>query len=115
MTHTILLLQRTGSVQSRTWAEFETVGASIEHLIDLYEQHLTEQNPNLSHIQYSAEELTGYLERFKELAALVYDSKQKAYVPHDKGWLRERVVQQLLRDAQGGGQRHGGARGGRRR
>ncbi|KAG9294302.1 hypothetical protein G9A89_021661 [Geosiphon pyriformis] len=119
--HTILLLQKTNNRNTRIWLEYKTVALAIEDIISMHETRLTEQNPNVGHINYSVDDLLAFMDGHQELSALVLEPSLKAYMPRDRTWLKERVVAHLRRQAQqaslseGQNSRTAIWRGGRRR
>ncbi|OZJ02640.1 hypothetical protein BZG36_05092 [Bifiguratus adelaidae] len=106
-------------MSSRTYYDFETVGLAIERklqhypdntgyrnslltlnhpdIIKLYEQRLSQQNPQLRQLRYSADDLINFLDTYKEFVALVFEPNSKTYIPHDKNWLKEKIIANLRR------------------
>jgi hypothetical protein len=65
-------------------------------------------NPNARNFTYDIKDLYNYIDQLSDLGALVYvsiyheltpfisfDQNLKAYVPHNKDWIKERVFKHL--------------------
>ncbi|KAI9593527.1 enhancer of rudimentary [Syncephalis fuscata] len=96
-THTILLIQRDSNPKTRTFSEHETVSAAMQALVETYQARLKALHPREANITYDIEDLYRYIDGYSELAALVFDSKQMAYAPRDKAWIKERIHHLLAR------------------
>ncbi|KAI8052319.1 rudimentary enhancer [Syncephalis plumigaleata] len=96
-THTILLIQRDHNPKSRTFSEHETVSAAMQALVDTYQARLKAIHPREANITYDINQLYEYIDAYAELAALVFDTKQMAYAPRDKNWIKERIHHLLAR------------------
>uniref|UniRef100_A0A183BLJ5 Enhancer of rudimentary homolog n=1 Tax=Globodera pallida TaxID=36090 RepID=A0A183BLJ5_GLOPA len=47
MAHTILLIQSSAKVDSRTWSDYETLTDCMEAVCKIYEEHLKKLNPDV--------------------------------------------------------------------
>ncbi|CAK5105676.1 unnamed protein product [Meloidogyne enterolobii] len=79
MTHTILLIQSSAKVDSRTWSDYETLTDCMEAVCKIYEEHLKKLNPDLPCIQYDISDLFKFIDRLADLCCLVLD--KNVYVP----------------------------------
>ena len=61
-------------------------------LISLYEKRLKEINPGLRNINYSVQDFNNYLDHLPDACALVFSQKTLSYTPHDKEWLKSKVL-----------------------
>ena len=59
--HTIVLIQYTSNLQTRSYIDFPSVGAAMDALVKMYEHKLKELNPSLQHITYDISDLYKYL------------------------------------------------------
>ncbi|KAL0074822.1 enhancer of rudimentary-domain-containing protein [Phycomyces blakesleeanus] len=89
--HTILLVQPTNGA-NRTYSDFETIAATLDHVASLFEQKLQRENPRSGQIQYRAEDLFRFIDSYKEFVALVFDQTTQAYLPRDKEWIKDRLL-----------------------
>ncbi|KAI8879392.1 enhancer of rudimentary [Backusella circina FSU 941] len=89
--HTILLLQPNMS-QSRTYYDFPEEAGAMNQIADLFEQKLAKQHPDAGRIQYRAEDLFKYIDSYKEFVALVFDPSSLQYQPHDKDWIKDKLI-----------------------
>ncbi len=69
--HTILLVQFTAAVTSRTYYDFETVPEAMNGVIKLYEQKLKQLNPSLKTITYDIADLFGFIDAVGDISALM--------------------------------------------
>lgn len=69
--HTIILIQYTGSFESRSYLDFPTVGASLDAIVKMYEHKLKELNPSVAHITYDISDLYNFLDHLNDICALV--------------------------------------------
>jgi hypothetical protein len=97
--HTILLLQRLPNKSSRTFSEHETTELALESILNYYEGKLKELNPTARDITYEISDLHGYLDKYADICALVFDPQLKAYVPRDRQWIKDKVYHLLNQKA----------------
>ena len=50
--HTIILMQYTQNTSTRTYSDYETVGAACDGICHLFEQRLKKLNPSVQNITY---------------------------------------------------------------
>nr|CAD2170492.1 unnamed protein product [Meloidogyne enterolobii] len=89
MTHTILLIQSSAKVDSRTWSDYETLTDCMEAVCKIYEEHLKKLNPDLPCIQYDISDLFKFIDRLADLCCLVLD--KNVYVPKGKDFIKEQI------------------------
>ena len=68
--HTIVLLQYTGQLQTRTYIDFESSGVAMDAIVKMYEQKLKELNPQVKNITYDISDLYNYLDSMTDICAL---------------------------------------------
>ncbi|KAI9278120.1 putative enhancer of rudimentary [Sporodiniella umbellata] len=95
--HTILLIQSAQRASSRNYHDFETESQAFDRIAEIYETQLAKENPNMGQIQYRAEDLFKYIDSHKEFVALVFDSRASMYQPHDKDWIKDRLIAHFSR------------------
>src|SRR3989338_7693997 len=93
--HTIFLLQKTPSKNSKTFQDFETVSAAMNALCQMFEQRLQHENPGKSNITYDVSELIAYIRGMNDVCALVLDPEVGAYRPQNKDWVCSRLYSHL--------------------
>lgn len=71
MSHTIILLQYTRELQSRTYLDFPSLNKAMDALVKMYEHKLKELNPTIAHITYDISDLYNYLDSLTDVCALV--------------------------------------------
>ncbi|KAF7731220.1 hypothetical protein EC973_000636 [Apophysomyces ossiformis] len=69
----------------------------MDHIAGLFEQQLQRENPRLGQVQYKMDELFRYIDSYKEFVALVFDPATKNYQPHDKQWIKDRLISHFSR------------------
>lgn len=69
--HTIILVQYTGSFQTRTYMDFPTVSAGLDALVKMYEHKLKELNPNVNNITYDISDLYKFMDSLHDICGLV--------------------------------------------
>ena len=97
--HTILLLQITSTIESRTYLEFEHPMQAVEGAIGIYEDRLRKYNPLARRITYTIEDLHAFFDGLADIACLVFDAEIKAYVPKPPEWIKQSVLKFLQRRA----------------
>ncbi|KAJ1945859.1 hypothetical protein FBU59_002189 [Linderina macrospora] len=94
-THTILLLQRSSSKETRTYEDFDTVEEALESVIRMFETRLKALCPTAQHLNYSLDDLNRFIDQHKEFCMLVLDSKTQAYASRDIAWIKVRIHDHL--------------------
>lgn len=101
MSHTILLIQSTDSIESRTWTDYESTVDCLEAICKIYEEHLKKLNPVGSIISYEAEDLIKFLDRLTDVSCLVYSKRTHSYLPRSREWIKREIYNLLREQLQG--------------
>ena len=97
--HTMVLMQFDEARESRTYTDYDAVPAALDGVCQLYEQSLKALNPLLKSITYDVSDLFGYIDSLGDLCCLVFSSQSKAYVPHNRDWIKARLFEHLKSQA----------------
>jgi hypothetical protein len=68
--HTIILLQSSDAVASRTYLDFETQGKALDAIVRMFEDRLRALTPGARNITYDVEDLYRYLDNLTDISAL---------------------------------------------
>ena len=68
--HTIILVQHTGNLASRSYLDFSTVNQALDAVVKMYEHKLRELNPQIKNITYDISDLYNYLDSLSDICAL---------------------------------------------
>ncbi|KAJ1492231.1 enhancer of rudimentary, partial [Baffinella frigidus] len=71
--HTIVLLQETGNMSSRTFSDFESISEAMNGICQLYETRLKGLNPGMRNITYDITDLYSFIENLGDLSCLVFN------------------------------------------
>eukprot|EP01108_Squamamoeba_japonica_P005970 TRINITY_DN4809_c0_g1_i1.p2 TRINITY_DN4809_c0_g1~~TRINITY_DN4809_c0_g1_i1.p2 ORF type:complete len:107 (-),score=5.97 TRINITY_DN4809_c0_g1_i1:58-378(-) len=93
--HTIILLQKGRGQSSRTYYDFETVRMAMDALCKMFEEKLKAQFPHQRNITYDVSDLFGFIDGMGDLACMVLDPASARYTPHNKDWVKQRIVKHL--------------------
>eukprot|EP00029_Vermamoeba_vermiformis_P007205 TRINITY_DN3047_c0_g1_i1.p1 TRINITY_DN3047_c0_g1~~TRINITY_DN3047_c0_g1_i1.p1 ORF type:complete len:109 (+),score=20.95 TRINITY_DN3047_c0_g1_i1:52-378(+) len=93
--HTIVLIQVTRNKNTRTYSDYETVSDAMGGICQLFEEKLKRDNPNVRNITYDIQDLYKYIDSLGDLACLVLSPETASYVPHNKDWIKERILKHL--------------------
>ena len=63
----------------------------MEKIIKMYEESLKKYHPNKRSIDYSALDLTHYIDQLEDLNLMVFQEKLQMYVPRNKDWIKEKI------------------------
>ncbi|CAJ0963785.1 unnamed protein product, partial [Mesorhabditis belari] len=98
--HTILLMQPTSKLDSRTWSDYETLRECLEAICKIYEEFLKKHNPGQPSITYDVSNLFDFIDKLTDLSCMVLNG-QKTYTPHNKEWIKEKIFAMLRSQAEG--------------
>jgi hypothetical protein len=118
MSHTILLLQSTAKLDSRTYSDYESVDECLDGKISnkqnsnyfiffvgickVFEEHLKKRNPTSPSITYDISELFEFISEISDLSCLIFQKQTGQYKPHNKEWIKQEIFQLLRKQAAGG-------------
>ncbi|CAM4814071.1 unnamed protein product [Rotaria magnacalcarata] len=102
MSHTILLLQSTNKLDSRTYSDYESVDECLDGVCKVFEEHLKKRNPTSPSITYDISELFEFVDQISDLSCLVFQKQTGQYEPHNKEWIKQQIFQLLRKQAAGG-------------
>ncbi|CAD6193470.1 unnamed protein product [Caenorhabditis auriculariae] len=94
-THTILLIQPTTRVDSRTWTDYETLGDCLEGVCKIFEEFLKKKSPLQPKITYDISQLYEFVDKLTDLSVLVFNRESAQYVPHNKDWIKQKIFEML--------------------
>ncbi|KAG9455921.1 hypothetical protein H6P81_000429 [Aristolochia fimbriata] len=95
--HTIILMQSSPNRATRTFMDYDSISQAMDGICGLYERKLRELNPTIRNITYDIGDLYNFVDGLADLSALVYDSSIHAFVPNDRQWIKQRMLQHLKR------------------
>ena len=87
----ILLIQPHIYPETRTYSQLDSVNECMEKIIKMYEESLKKYHPNKRSIDYSALDLTHYIDQLEDLNLMVFQEKLQMYVPRNKDWIKEKI------------------------
>eukprot|EP00004_Rigifila_ramosa_P003244 TRINITY_DN1344_c0_g1_i2.p1 TRINITY_DN1344_c0_g1~~TRINITY_DN1344_c0_g1_i2.p1 ORF type:complete len:114 (-),score=37.88 TRINITY_DN1344_c0_g1_i2:74-388(-) len=97
--HTILLVQFTPEMRTRTFLDFETLTMAMDGVLSLFEQKLRQLNPHIQQITYDLTQLHQYIDSLTDISALVYEPQINAYIPYNREWIKNRALLHLRKVA----------------
>lgn len=68
---------------------------SFPDIIMSFEARLKDMNPRQRQLTYNLPELLDYIDSLTDISALVYEDKVRAYVPHDRVWIKQKISNML--------------------
>eukprot|EP00118_Oscarella_pearsei_P025056 m.307398 g.307398 ORF g.307398 m.307398 type:complete len:103 (+) comp42237_c0_seq1:72-380(+) len=101
MSHTILLIQSSPKVESRSYADYESVIESMEGICKLFEEQLKKLNPSSKQITYDISQLFEFIDSIADLSVLVFQKQTQTYAPYGKPWIKDKIYTMLRRQAGG--------------
>ncbi|CAB3397560.1 unnamed protein product [Caenorhabditis bovis] len=102
MDHTILLIQPTPKVDSRSWSDYESLPDCLEGICKVFEEFLKKKTPGRTSITYDISQLFTFIDRLTDLSILVFNRQTSQYVPHDKTYIKEKIFDLLKTRADNG-------------
>eukprot|EP00002_Diphylleia_rotans_P023814 TRINITY_DN468_c0_g1_i1.p2 TRINITY_DN468_c0_g1~~TRINITY_DN468_c0_g1_i1.p2 ORF type:complete len:102 (-),score=27.18 TRINITY_DN468_c0_g1_i1:232-537(-) len=97
--HTIVLVQYTPDLRSRTFMDYEAVNQAVEGICGMYEQVLRQQHPNRADFTYDLTSLYAYIDKLTDMSCMVYEPSVNAYIPYNKEWIKKRIYDHLKKQA----------------
>ncbi|KAL0239490.1 hypothetical protein GEMRC1_009598 [Eukaryota sp. GEM-RC1] len=85
--HTLLLIQGTKSVNTRTYIDFPSVSEALHGLCLYYEEELKKSNPGVRNIRYTVQEVCHWVAGLGDIVCMVWEPKLAAYKPHDRQYV----------------------------
>lgn len=99
-THTIVLLQQTQNLNTRTFMDYDTVNLAMDGVCQMFERRLKELNPGLRNITYDITDLYNFIDQLADMSALVYSQQNNMYIPYNKEWIKKKAFAHLKKQAQ---------------
>lgn len=79
MPHTILLIQATKDINSRTFADYENLNDALEGVCKIFEENLKKMHQSSPQITYDVSQLFDFVDQLKDISCLVLDKKTYKY------------------------------------
>ena len=92
--HSILLLQQTASLESRTYCDHESVQAAVAHILYAFEERQRAKHQGKP-FSYESTDLLQYVDSLHDVSLLVFEANIKAYVPYDRKWIKDKLYMML--------------------
>ncbi|KAB5553432.1 hypothetical protein DKX38_010743 [Salix brachista] len=93
--HTIVLMQNSQNRSTRTFMDYDSISQAMDGICTLYERKLKDLNPANRNITYDIADLYNFIDGLSDMSALVYDHSIQAYLPNDRRWIKQRLLQHL--------------------
>lgn len=97
MSHIILLWQPTNDKTSSTYEQFTSLSHAMKSVLNRFETRLFAKHSNKTNVNYTVKDVYKYIDHLADFAALVLDNKSKTYMPRDKTWIKERLLEHIQR------------------
>jgi len=97
--HTILLVQPSNKLETRTYSDFETNNECMEGVCKIYEEHLKRTYPNSPSITYDISQLFDFIDNLTDLSCLVLDKSKQMYAPKGKDYIKDKIYKMLRNQA----------------
>mmetsp|Transcript_27278 Transcript_27278/g.76161 ORF Transcript_27278/g.76161 Transcript_27278/m.76161 type:complete len:106 (+) Transcript_27278:136-453(+) len=95
--HTIILVQQTPNMASRTFYDYESLTQAMNGVCRLFEEQLKRKNPHVANITYDINDLYGYIDGIFDMSALFFNHQTNMYEPFGRDWIKDKVLQHLKR------------------
>ena len=95
MEHTMLLIQPSNKLETRTYSDFESVDECMEGVCKIYEEHLKRTYPNSPSITYDISQLFDFIDKLTDLSCFILDEKHQMYMPRGKHFIKDRIYSML--------------------
>eukprot|EP00656_Telonema_subtile_P057738 TRINITY_DN956_c0_g1_i1.p1 TRINITY_DN956_c0_g1~~TRINITY_DN956_c0_g1_i1.p1 ORF type:complete len:139 (-),score=35.24 TRINITY_DN956_c0_g1_i1:315-731(-) len=96
--HTIVLRQNTNK-KSRTYEDYGSEREALDAICKGFEAELKRLNPQVRQLQYDISDLFRYIDGLGDLACMTLSVKTGTYAPHDKEWIKDRIMRQMTKQA----------------
>eukprot|EP00300_Choanocystis_sp_HF-7_P029405 c36224_g1_i1.p1 GENE.c36224_g1_i1~~c36224_g1_i1.p1 ORF type:complete len:105 (+),score=23.53 c36224_g1_i1:97-411(+) len=93
--HTIVLVQLTAKVESRTWSSFDSVAEACDGIFKLYEARLSQLNPSIREITYTIADLNNFVDNLGDISCLSLRARDGTYIPRDRDWVKTAMLTRL--------------------
>ncbi|KAJ6434833.1 hypothetical protein OIU84_000136 [Salix udensis] len=93
--HTIVLMQTSQNRSTRTFMDYDSISQAMDGICAIYERKLKDLNPANRNITYDIGDLYNFIDGLADMSALVYDHSIQAYLPNDRQWIKQRLIQHL--------------------
>ncbi|CCF72968.1 Enhancer of rudimentary [Babesia microti strain RI] len=93
--HTIVMVQFTSDINTRTYIDYDSIQLALDGICQTYEQALKHSNPQSSSATYTARDLFAYLDALCSICALVRKAEKPVYMPRDKQWIKNKLIEHL--------------------
>merc|ERR1712154_277966 len=92
MSNTILLVQPNQRPETRTYSDYESLNECLEGICKIFEEHLKRLHPHDPSITYDISQLFEFIDQLTDLSCLVFQKSYGTYTPHNKDWLKEKIL-----------------------
>ena len=89
MSHTIVLIQFSSKINSRTYSDFDTLSKALDGIVSLYEKTLVSNDDK--NVTYDISQLFSFIDSMHDLSCLVLQKDSLTYKPHDSEWIKTKV------------------------
>ena len=96
--HTIMLIQPSADVASRTYTDHQSVTDAMRNLLTTFESGLQRGGrKGGAPLSYTSNDALKFLDSLQDLSMMCYDSTLKAYVPYNRAFIKDKFYQLLAR------------------
>lgn len=95
--HTIMLIQPTQDVTSRTYTDHNSVADAMRNLLTTFENSKLREKRAAGPLSYTSNEALAFLDSLHDISMLCFDGQLKAYVPYNRKFVKDKFYQMLAR------------------
>jgi len=79
--------------------DYNSISHALDGICGLYERKIRDINP-MAPITYDISDLYNFIDGLADISALVYDHSIQAFLPYDRQWIKQKLLQHLKKLAQ---------------
>ncbi|CAI2352632.1 unnamed protein product [Caenorhabditis sp. 36 PRJEB53466] len=91
--HTILLIQTSSRLDTRTWADFESVTDALDSLCKMFEEFLAKKTSGP--VTYDVSQVYEFLDKMSDISLMIFNRETGQYIGRTRAWIKQQVYEMM--------------------
>uniref|UniRef100_A0A8R1DGV5 Enhancer of rudimentary homolog n=1 Tax=Caenorhabditis japonica TaxID=281687 RepID=A0A8R1DGV5_CAEJA len=92
--HTILLIQTSPRLDSRTWADYESITDALDAICSMYEEFLSKKAAG-GPVTYDVSQVYEFLDKLSDVSLMIFNRETGQYIGRTRAWIKQQVYEMM--------------------
>lgn len=91
--HTVLLIQTSPRLDSRTWGDYESVTDALDAVCKMFEEFLAKKSAGP--VTYDVSQVYEFLDKLSDVSMMIFNRETGQYIGRTRAWIKQQVYEMM--------------------